>query len=509
MEKKIDYKLLAILLITILSRTILLGACPGGIHADEAFAGYEAYSMANFGTDSWGYTFPVYLSVWGSGMSVLESYLMIPFIALWGLNSVTVKIPQMILGILTIYIFFLLLKKILNRNIAYWGAFLLAISPWHIMMSRFGMDCNITPAFILLGIYFAIYSFEKPVYLLISAMFWGLSLYAYAVNWLFVPIFLVGCFVYCMIYKKIFFSRNLILAGVILVSSAMPLILFIAVNEGMIPEIVTPFISIPKLAVYRGSEITVSYIIIYMKKLIRLFFAQNDHSPWNVIKGFGIYYIYSTPFVIYGIYIVIKQFIKNIKQNEFSYGFIILWWFLSGIVVALLQGVGINRLNMIHPVMFIFLAIALDTICKKWGKKVKYSLVTLYLVSFLLFETFYFTTFQKQISNIQHAGLKEALTYAQEVSQDEQKIYVANSIRHSQVLFYLQYPTTDYLDTVEWSVEDGVREVVIHGFGPFLWEWSDDLSEAGVYVIVADDAELYKEHGYNVTLFHNCAVAVK
>ena len=299
------------------------------------------------------------------------------------------------------------------------------------------------------------------------------------------------------------------MSGALLFLLAIPLFLFIAVNAGIITEIVTPFISIPQLAVYRGNEITLSNTVMYLLKLIRLFLTQNDHSPWNVIKGFGIYYIYSTPFVIYGIYIVIKHFIENTKQKVFSYDFIILWWLLSGIIVALLQGVGINRLNMVHPVMFIFLAIGIQEICKKWKKKVQYILIGIYLVSFLIFEAFYFTGFQKQISNIQHTGLKEALDYAQEISSDEQMIHVTNSIRHSQVLFYLQYPTTDYMDTVKWSVEDGVREVVVHGFGSFSWDWDIDSLEAGVYVIVANDATEYEDQGYKVTIFDNCAVAEK
>lgn len=105
--------------------------------------------------------------------------------------------------------------------------------------------------------------------------------------------------------------------------------------------------------------------------------------------------------------------------------------------------------------------------------------------------------------------MKEALNYAKEISEDEQIIYVTNSIRHSQVLFYLQYSTTDYIDTVKWNVEEGVREVVVHSFGSFSWDWDADSIENGVYVIVADDAEKYEEQGYKVATFENCAVAKK
>lgn len=509
MKRTVDWKLCFIIIITIMSRTVLLGQYPGGIHSDEAFAGYEAYSMANFGMDSWGYEHPVYLAVWGSGMSALESYLMIPFVALWGLNSVTVKIPQMLLGILTVYVFYRLLRKIANKNIAYWGAFLLAISPWHIMMSRYGMDCNITPAFIVLGVYFAICGIEKKTYLLLSAVFWGLSLYAYAVNWLFVPIFLVGCLAYCIRYKKISCSWNLICSGIILFLFAVPLLLFVAVNVGIMPEIKSSFISIPKLVAYRGNEITLRNVPTNVVKLAKLFITQNDYLLWNCIKEFGIYYLYSTPIVIYGGFLIGKRCITNFRQKRFGYEFIVIWWLIAGIIVGLLQGIGINRMNYVLLAMFILLAIGVYGLCSKCKKYGKQIVISVYLVSFLFFEVVYFGKYQEQISDRQNAGAKEAIEYALTIGEEEEDIYVVNALRHSQVLFYTKYPTPDYLASVEWSMEEGVRDVIVQRFGRFCWDWDMELPGKGVYVILASDLEKYMELGYDVTQFQSCAVAVK
>ena len=62
-------------------RLFYIGNIPGNasIHGDEAFAGYEAYSMLYYGHDSRGYIRPVYLKTWGSGMSVMQSICMMPF----------------------------------------------------------------------------------------------------------------------------------------------------------------------------------------------------------------------------------------------------------------------------------------------------------------------------------------------------------------------------------------------------------------------------------------------
>ena len=115
------------MVLAVLSRGVLLGEIPCGVHADEAFAGYEAYSLLEYGTDSWGYKAPVYLTTWGSGMSVLESYLMIPFIRFGGLNLVTVRLPQMIMGVITVLVVYLLYSRITNHKKGLWAAMMIAV----------------------------------------------------------------------------------------------------------------------------------------------------------------------------------------------------------------------------------------------------------------------------------------------------------------------------------------------------------------------------------------------
>lgn len=166
-----NWKLCFVMLLAIASRSVLLGVIPCGVHADEAFAGYEAYSILNYGKDSWGYSFPVYLTTWGSGMSALESFLMIPFIRLGGLNLVTIRIPQMIMGIISVLVVYLLFSRIADHKKALWAAAMIAVCPWHIMMSRWGLDANLAPAFLLLAMYFSVLGLSKEKYLIVAALF--------------------------------------------------------------------------------------------------------------------------------------------------------------------------------------------------------------------------------------------------------------------------------------------------------------------------------------------------
>ena len=101
-EKTYTLIFFAVLAVGIFVRVWRFGAVPGGLNQDEAFAGYEAWSLLNCGTDSAGYRFPVYLTAWGSGMNALNSYLMIPFIAMFGLEVWVIRLPQLIVACLTL-----------------------------------------------------------------------------------------------------------------------------------------------------------------------------------------------------------------------------------------------------------------------------------------------------------------------------------------------------------------------------------------------------------------------
>lgn len=91
-----------ILILGIGARLWMFGDVPGGINQDEAFAAREAWSLLHYGKDSFGYSYPMYLTAWGSGMNALNTYLMMPFIALFGMHTWVFRLPQMLIGILSL-----------------------------------------------------------------------------------------------------------------------------------------------------------------------------------------------------------------------------------------------------------------------------------------------------------------------------------------------------------------------------------------------------------------------
>lgn len=504
---------LIIMLIAVASRSIGLGAYPGGINVDEAFAGYEAWAMLNYGTDTWGYSNPVYLNVWGSGMSVLNSVLMMPFIKLFCLNTVTIRIHQMLIGVISVYVFYRLLRKLTNVKTALIGMFLMAICPWHIMMSRWGLDCNLAPGFLLFAVYFFVLGLEKGKYLIVSAFFWGLSLYCYATVWILVPMLLLIWCLYCMKHKKLTRSKYVGISVGVLFILALPLLLFVAVNVGWIPEIKGSLLSIPRLLDFRSDEIGKGNLINNIRGLLRLITVQNDGLLWNATSYFGMYYLFSMPIILIGAVLYLKRMVLHMKNKEFGHEIFFLSWIVIAVLIGVMQGVNINKINNIHIPVIVLWAEGTAWICSKGKKFVTGAVIAVYMLSFLCFEVYYYTEYQEQISERQQAGAGEALEKALALKESGyEKVSLPGALRHPAVLFYTEWPLDNYMETVEWQ-EYPARWLSAESFGCFVWRTDEtdiqSVEKDTVYVITADEKEEFEAAGYTVEMTEYCGVAYK
>ena len=133
---------------------------PNALNCDEASAGYEAFSLLNYGIDRNGNHNPSFLVAWGSGQNALLTYLIIPLIKIFGLKTIAIRLPMAILGCVSLVILYLLLRKISNKKLAIIGLAFFAICPWHIMKSRWGLESNLFPDLILIFAYMLIKGIE-------------------------------------------------------------------------------------------------------------------------------------------------------------------------------------------------------------------------------------------------------------------------------------------------------------------------------------------------------------
>lgn len=135
----------AILLLAFFLRVLWLDKYPIGFTQDEAGLGYDAYSLLKTGKDMWGTTLPLTLRSFGDYKLPLYSYLTIPSVYIFGLSEFAVRLPGAIFGTLAILACYLMVKKLSeNENLAIYSALFLALSPWHISLSRGAFEANLT-----------------------------------------------------------------------------------------------------------------------------------------------------------------------------------------------------------------------------------------------------------------------------------------------------------------------------------------------------------------------------
>ena len=203
-NKIVRYSLIALIAIFVFLRIYGFGEYPGGVNQDGAMAAVDAKALADYGTDRFGTKLPAHLYAWGYGqMSSLMSYCMVPFIKLFGLNVVTMRLPILLASLMGIAAFFFLFKKLFSQEAALIAALLVAINPWHYMQSRWALDCNMFPHMFIIGLMFLVYGINKKRYVYISMIFFALCMYSYGVAFYMVPLFLLAAAVVLLLMKHI------------------------------------------------------------------------------------------------------------------------------------------------------------------------------------------------------------------------------------------------------------------------------------------------------------------
>lgn len=491
--------------IGILARIWKFGVVPGDINQDEAFSGYDAYNLLHYGMDSAGYRFPVYLTTWGSGTSALNTYLMIPFMAVFGAKIWVIRLPQVIVACFTLWVTYLLVKRLFHEKAALCALFLLAISPWHIGMSRWGMDCNMAPGFVIFGLYFFVRGLEDNKYLMLSSLMYGLSLYCYATIWPIVPLLVLLQLIYGLAYRKIRFNRHLILSGMILAVLAAPLLLFMLVNMDIIEEIRLPFLSIPRLVVMRDSEISFSQLPLKAKRLWSVLKYQSDDLDWNSTSKYGIYYAGTLSFFVLGIFYCIKTSIEKVMQKREAPELLMLIQVGGGTLLGLLIYTNINRNNILFIPMIVVAALGVYYLCSLIDLRYLILPAIFYLCMFIGFEHYYFTDYREIMEYYFCHGLedavKEAVTY-------DGPIYVSYGLMHSSILFLAEEPVTEFIETVEYYNYPHAY-LDARSFGRFSYDFDPAAPEAGATYILSQNVDLapFEQAGFTLHTHGNYTVA--
>lgn len=499
-----------IFLIGVMARVWQLGNIPGGVNQDEALAGYNAYSLLQYGIDNWGYTFPVYFQGGGGGMSVLNSYLMIPFIAIGGLNTLTIRMPQMIVACVSLVMFYLLFKRLFSGKLALLALFVFAICPWHIMMARWGIDCNIAPGFLLFGLYFFVRGIDNSKFYIPSALFYGLSLYSYVAVWIVLPIVLLLQVIYLSRVKKLHIDIYTGLAVLLLAIIASPLILFVLINLGYVQEIRLPYFSIPKMLVWRAGEFSLTDMFGNFLRFCQVVFLQDDGLIWNVTPIYGLYYKWTLPFIAIGLADSIKRTVRSIRMRIFDGLVLFVILFFASLFLGIIERVNVSRIVVVHISVLAILVNGLN--CgMRWAKQrwkwFPNAVMCLFIISFIFFEFSYFTDINRKISSDFQEGLGEAVDYALSIADATDTVYIMPGNMWRKILFYSELSAIEYIDTLQWEYNESGGITYISA-GPFVFG-TDEIARGKdkVYVIRAFEDAQYKEKGFEIRYFDYAAVA--
>lgn len=451
------YKQTTVILVLIVAlaaflRLPFLGELPYGLTIDEAGQGYSAYSILKTGKDEWGDFLPLNPRGFGDYKPPVFMYLLIPSIAVFGLSEFAVRLPSAIAGILTVWVFFFLVKELFkDRTLGLISAFLLAISPWHVYYSRLGWESNVGLLFFCLGILFFIKANQKNIFLELSASFFGLAALSYHSFKLLVPLMVTGLlFFYFKEFKKtkkevlIYSLGILILFALVLAYGfffsgagrrAADQSVLKEENLGQLRQIQyddklpQPFGRVlnNKLEFYI-SKVTDNYIGYY--SLPFLFGPHRSDGSILNFPGKGLFYIWQLPLLIAGIFFLIKG------RNKAGL-VILLWTALAPVPASLTQDYQhAGRAQALFPALTAITAAGLVYIVKAINihslKLFGWLFSAIVLISLILrIDDYFFNTFNRPLGGLMQ-GYSEVISFTEKNKDQYRKIVFTKNFSEPQ-----------------------------------------------------------------------------
>jgi len=540
------YKKLFIFLIFILAlvlRLFKLGSFPSSLNRDEAAIGWNAYSILKTGKDEWGKSFPVSFKSFGDYKMPLYIYASVPFIDLFGLSEFSVRFVSAFFGGLTVLVLYYLVKTIFSQNQSAPGAgtsfapgarasevfplanrardnphysllithylpviagILLAIFPWHVFYSRIGFEANFALFLISAGFTMFLYAFKRPALFIFSAIFLGLSFYAYSSIYVFLPIMI--CLTAVIYRKKIFNKKDLlfkVLAVIIFsvllfhagyftfkVSKAKQAITIFS-DPGIIDQfnrerttLADKNLLFAKLWMnkpfYFARIVFKNYILTFSPKFL---FISGGKHPWHSLPGFGNFYKIDIIFALLGLYVLVK---KKAREKWFVLSWLLVSPLASAITVDAPHST--RSLQMLIP-MIIIISLGIVNFFEfvKGRRKIfLYFIPMFYVLSSGLYFYNYFFVYPKNLPESLKYGLKEAILYVKENKEKEDAVYFNNppDAYYVYTLFYMRPEPEVFYNTFRHYGKgvDQLEHVLQFDNFYYLYEFPKE-KEPGFYIL--------------------------
>jgi 4-amino-4-deoxy-L-arabinose transferase-like glycosyltransferase len=521
-------KLISLLPITILLTSLFfgvffrfhkLGQTPAGFYIDEASIGYNAFSVLKTGRDEFGKEAPLMFRSFSTFQSPIYTYLTIPFVAVFGLNPFSVRLPSAVSGSLTILLVYILIKSIssapANRYLAPLSSLILALSPWHITYSRTAYEANIALFFLVVGLVALYQGLKKPWLFVVSSLLLSTSMLAYRAEIMIVPAFLVLFLVFNL--KNITANAKQFIFP-ILVSTVFAIVVLYPTlkilrtpgfqarttalsifsnahefpwgkieGESAMHNLLnnSQFLSLREFASLYASYFSPRYI-----------FSLGDSGPRKPYPDLGSFFVWQLPLYILGLWAIFKD--KEKKNLKF---FVLTLLFVSPIPAALTRDPysTLRSLPMVIP-LAVILALGLTQFLQLFANKyhkLKYLLVTCLLIFSsirLYISVFYHHDYFR--SDVWSYGWQEAVDTIADLDPNL-PIIVDGARGHPyiELLFFLKYdPSTyqkdnfevsagEYYTKLERNETKKLGRITVKGF-----QWGVDTDRVEKYLITDQQA---------------------
>ncbi len=507
LKRSIWLDIVVITLVASVFRFWGLGTNPPSLNWDEASLGYNAYSVLKTGHDEWGKVLPLGFEAFGEYKLPGYVYTAVPFVALFGLNAFAVRLPSAFFGVLTVILTYLLIKSVLTsksaistilndtsldqgsiqddselkqdyekspwwqvainpRVAALFGSFLLAITPWHVFLSRTAVEANLALFFIVFGVYLFVLGLKNhPTFYILSSISFTLAVFTYNSARVFMPLFIIAAviiFYNQLLKQKIFvFVALLLFFGIYIL--AIPMVFkqgearyssVTILDQGGINRIneMRGHSSLPPITskllfnkvTFSAVTVAQNYVTYFSPQFL---FDEGGTQFQFSVPRFGLLYIIELPLALVGLLYLL--------QTKDRYGLLLLAWVLLAPIPAAItrETPHVLRSLFMLPTFEIFSAVGFVIVIALLAKRQKilsYGFVGLLIIATAAQAFAYFTNYAyaypKQYSCTWQYGNQQIADYINAHKLEYDRILITKKYGEPHIfqLFYRAIDPANY-----------------------------------------------------------------
>ncbi|MBI2086492.1 glycosyltransferase family 39 protein, partial [Candidatus Daviesbacteria bacterium] len=414
---------------------------PPALYGDELTIALDANSILRSGKDQLGNPFPLTFSM-GAGRPAGYVYASVPFVALFGPNALGVRMLSILSGMGVIVLFLLLGKRFFSPKVGLIAAFIIAVSPWAISLSRGGFEANFALFLALLAVYFFARAKEKGIFYIFSFFAFGLSLHTYPTYKLSLMLFLPLLFWYQGVKIKKYFLVGVVvflLFGILAFTQT-----FIGGSEKRFSEInvfsqrltkeqITQRINFERTITNLPSNISryfhnkpVEYGKVLIENYLQNFsldflVLHGDRNPRHNMATMGEFYLAAIILILFGA-------LALLQKNKKIFLFFVFWLMIAPLPASLVDLPHALRSSFMLPPLIFLSALGLSVILDRKNKLMLILLATLFGIQFLFFVQKLFFLAPNEYSRFWSDSAKKASQTALENKQKYDFVIVSDSI---------------------------------------------------------------------------------